>query len=159
MHSRNISIQNRGFTLVEIAIVMGILSIIFAIGLFMSIDAFHAQIFRSGRESLVSALTASRARALTNFYQTPHGICYSTPNFILFRGTVYDPAAPTNEQILGNPSVTISSAGDFFKCGSHSEMVFARLAATTSSNGMITVTEPGHQPSTVSVNAEGTIIW
>lgn len=148
-----------GFTLIEVVVTISLMSILLALGLILSMDVYRGTTFRSTRQVLVSAITTARGRALTNLYQTTHGVCYLAPNFIIFRGTSYSATSPYNETIGGNPAVTLTSEGGFFTCGSGSGIVFSQLSATTSNTGVITVIESGHTNETVSVNSLGTILW
>lgn len=149
----------KGFTLMEVIVTISLISILLSLGLILSMDVFRGTVFRSTRQVLVSSLTTARGRAVSNLYQSTHGVCYLAPNFVIFRGTSYSATSPYNETIEGNPAVTLSSAGNFFTCGSGAGIVFSQLAATTSNTGMITVTESGHADETVSVNGLGTILW
>ena len=148
----------KGFTLIEVVVTISLMSVLLALGLILSMDVYRGTAFRSTRQVLLSALTTARGRALSNMYQSAHGVCYAPPNFIIFRGTSYSATSPYNETIEGNPAVILISAGNFFTCTS-AGVVFSQLAATTSSTGAITVRESGHTDETVSINSLGTIIW
>ncbi len=149
----------RGFTLIEIVIVIALAGILMGLGLMLSMDVYRGTLFRSSRDVLVNTLTVARSRAMANMYQSAHGVCYDAPNFVVFRGTSYDASSPTNETLEANPSVTLSSTGDFFTCGTGTGIVFSQLAGTTSNTGVITVHGEGHSDETVSVNSLGTIVW
>ena len=157
----------KGFTLIEVIVTIALMSILLALGLILSMDVYRGTVYRSTRQVLVSSLTTARGRALSNMYQSTHGVCYLAPNFIVFRGTSYSASSPYNETIEGNPGVTLKSQNDFFKCtcspGDGSECskgtVFSQLAGTTSSNGAITVSGDGHIDETILVNSLGTIVW
>lgn len=136
-----------------------LLSILFSLGVILSMDVYRGTLYRSTRQVLISSLTTARGRALSNMYQSAHGVCYLAPNFIIFRGTTYSANSSSNETVPGNPAVTLTSTGNFFTCGSGAGVVFSQLSATTSNNGTITVAESGHASETVSVNSLGTIIW
>jgi prepilin-type N-terminal cleavage/methylation domain-containing protein len=161
MQSRSTSLRDklRGFTLVEVMITIALMSVLLGLGLILSMDVYRGTLYRSTRQVLISSLTTARGRALSNMYQSTHGVCYAPPDFIIFRGTTYSATSPYNETVPGNPAVTLSSTGAFITCGSGTGIVFSQLAASTSNTGTITVSESGHADETVSVNSLGTIIW
>lgn len=158
MESPSIFPRARGFTLIELLVVVSLMAALLGLGLLMSMDVFRGTTFRSTRQVLVSALTTARARALANDHQSAHGVCYRAPDFILFRGTTYSATNASNERIIGNPKVLLTSPTDSFTCGTGAGIVFAGVSAQTA-GGTITVTEEGHTAATITVNAEGTIIW
>jgi prepilin-type N-terminal cleavage/methylation domain-containing protein len=102
------ALKVRGFTLLEVVIVMAIMVIILGFGLFTTLDAYSGFIFRSERNNLVSILTRARSQALNNVNESPHGVCYISPNYILFRGPTCTPGLSTNEVIGGSSAVTVS---------------------------------------------------
>lgn len=159
LHSISHHDSTQGFTLMEVIITITLMSMLLGLGLVLSMDVYRGTLYRSTRQVLVSSLTTARGRSLSNFFQSPHGVCYLAPDFIIFRGTTYSASSPFNETVPGNPTVTLSSTGSFFTCGSGVGIVFSQLAATTSNTGIITVSESGHADETVSANSLGTIIW
>lgn len=147
-----------GFSLIEVVIVIALSGLVLALGLLLSMDVYRGTVFRSTRSVLISSLTTARARALSNQYQSSHGVCYRAPDFIIFRGGSFA-TSQDKEKISGNPAVTLSSASSFFTCGTGTGIVFTQVSATTTNTGTITVTEAGHADEIVSVNALGTILW
>jgi prepilin-type N-terminal cleavage/methylation domain-containing protein len=143
--------NNRGFTLIEILIVMAILITLIGLGVFMSMDSYRAYLSRSERDTVVSLLQRTRSRAMANVYQTPWGMCYIVPNYIVFRGTTCTAGAATNETTPGNSSAVLTGLT------SVSPVVFSQIAGTTTA-ATITVTENA-RVSTIGINYEGTIIW
>lgn len=152
MTSPNISsLNNKGFTLIEIIVVIAILTGLMGLGLFMSMDSYRAYLSRSERDTVVSLLERARSHAMANIYQTPWGVCYISPNYIIFRGTTCTAGAATNEATPANPGVAISGLD------STSPIVFSQLSGSTA-GGVVIVTEQG-RVSTITINYEGTIIW
>ena len=149
-----------GFSLIEVVIVIALSGLVLALGLILSMDVYRGTTFRSTRSVLISALTTARGRAMSNQYQSPHGVCYSAPDFIIFRGATYA-SALDRERIAGNPAVTLTSSSNFINCVGVGAigLVFSQVSGTTTNNGIITVTGSGHKDETVSVNTEGTILW
>lgn len=145
----------RGFTLIEIIVVVAILGIIAALGLLMSFESFRGASFRSERDTMVSALQKARSDAMANIKQSPWGVHYdaSAHTYTIFRGTSYASGASDNAVIDGNPGATVSPSP-------LPDVVFTQLSGTTSGAFSATIAENGHTTNPpVSVNYEGTIDW
>ena len=67
--------SDKGFTFIEILVVIAILGTLFAIGLLMSMEAYRGYSRRSDRDILVSALERARSSALANTNQQEWGVC------------------------------------------------------------------------------------
>ena len=146
-----------GFSLIEILIGLGILTIIFSIGLLMSMDSFRGYSRRSERDTIVAMLQRTRSRAMANVGQSPWGACFNGTNYILFRGSSYA-SSVTTEVIEGNPavSVTDTSSTPRFLCADGG-VVFAQLTGNT--NPVTITLVQGAITSTVSTNSAGRIDW
>ncbi len=154
--------MRRGFTLLEILITLAIFSVIIGLGLFMSLDVYRGFNSRSERDVVVALLQKARSRSLANINETAWGLCYTAPNYVIFRGS-YTAGATTNEPVPASPAVTLSG---FPTCGSGTEIVFAQLTGDLSpqlvpatSEKTITVSQQGRPDQTVSINNEGRINW
>ncbi len=140
--------MERGFTLIEIMVVIVLFTILVGLGLFMSLQTIHGTLFRSERDIVVTLLQKARSRAIANTNQNPWGVCYSAPDYVVFAGTTcpvgggeHIPASVNNPATFSDPN----------------GIVFTQLSAT-STGGMVTVVQNGG-PSTITVNNEGTILW
>jgi Tfp pilus assembly protein FimT len=153
MTSLSISSQNKGFTLIEIVVSIGILMMLFGLGLFMTMDAFRGYTFRSERDTIVSLLEKARSRSMANIAQTSWGVCYIAPDYVIFRGTTCTAGVATNENLSANAAV--AAASNF--SSTFPVIVFGQLSGTTTAAN-ITVVEDA-RTSTISLNHEGTIIW
>lgn len=147
----HISAPPRGFTLIEIVVVMAIFTVLIGLGLFMSIDSYRGFAFRSEQDTIVSVLEKARSRAVNNYYQSPWGVCYLAPNYLIFKGSTC--TAVNSDAIPANAGV--AAASNF--ATTFPTVVFSQLAGT-STGGTITVTQNA-RTSTVQINYEGTIIW
>src|SRR3989344_8804448 len=95
----------RGFTLIEVLVVLAIIGVIMSFGLIMSLDSYRGYLLRSERDVLVSTLERARSRALNNYYQSAWGVCYTTPNYIIFKGTT----CTTGDTIPANAAIAEAS--------------------------------------------------
>lgn len=90
--------ESKGFTLIEIIIVMSIIVILGGLGLFYGFDNLWRQSFRSNRDSLISALERARAESISNICLgenctegKSHGVYIDQDNkrYIIFQGDHY----------------------------------------------------------------------
>lgn len=140
--------KRRAFTLIEIVVVLAIFSVLILSGLFMSMDTLRGTLHRSERDVVVSLLQKARSRALANMNQSPWGVCYIEPAYVIFRGTACTAGLATNEPVPASPA----NLGTF-----SSPIVFSQLSATTTA-GTVTLIQDG-RTSVITVNREGTIEW
>lgn len=150
-----------GLSLIEIMVVIGIFVLIMSLGLVTTFSSFKGTIFRSERSTLVSVLDRTRSRAMNNYYESSHGVCYdnsspNSPNYIIFRGNTFVSGSPTNETLSSSPAVAITSSPNTFLCSSGG-IVFSQLTGNSPAVS-ITLTEDG-KTSVVSTNIVGRIDW
>jgi len=135
----------RGFTLMEIIVVVALFSILTTLGLFMSMETLRGTLSRSEGSVIVSLLQKARSRAMNNIEQSPWGLCYQNGAYTLFKGLTC--AAGEETPANANASTTGLITG----------VVFSQLAGTTTPTTVV-LTQNG-RTGTTSINYEGTIIW
>jgi prepilin-type N-terminal cleavage/methylation domain-containing protein len=148
----NIYKQNnkKGFTLIEIVIVLTIFCLITSFGLVIDLNTFKTNTFSNEESKVVSILAKARSRAMTNYYNSAHGVCYLAPNYIIFRDGVCD-GSGTDETILANVNIASSPATIF------PTFIFSRLTGNTT-GATIHITD-GIKNTDIIINDEGTINW
>ena len=147
--------MNRGFTLVEILVVIGVIGVIIAMGALMDLYAYKTDTLLSEESKIVAILQKARSRSMSNFFESAHGVCYIAPDYVIFReeeGHCVD-GESTNELISANDR--IAEASDFDT--DFPTIVFIQLAGTTG-NDSIHVTD-GINTKDIDINNEGTINW
>jgi len=146
------SLSLTGFTLTEILVVIGMVSIFAAFGMFVSMDFYRSFSFRAEQNIAVSVLMKARSSALANIEETTHGVHFKPDRYILFQGTYVD-GNPLNEEILSAPTVTNSGI---------TEVVFEQLTGSASFDppgaNILTITS-GVKNFTITLNGEGRIEW
>ena len=139
--------SGRGFTIFEILIGMGILAVIFAIGLPISWNFYTNYQFDSEVGVFVSVLEQARNSAMVNRNESPHGV-YAAPNqFVIFQGPSYAGRDIFQDRIFtrdGNININ-----------GPAELVFASLSGQTASTTY--VFSRGQRSANVYINSEGTI--
>lgn len=145
----------RGFSLVEVLVVMALFAIVGGVGLLVSMESYRASSYHSDRALLVTLLQRARVQSLANLCSSsgctdgaPHGVHVQSDAYILFEGSSYN-SADTNNAVFGaDTNTTHSFTGD---------VIFSQLSATTSAT---TITlSGGGRTSDITVSSEGGISW
>jgi Tfp pilus assembly protein PilE len=162
MASPSTSRHDKGFTLIETLLVMGIFIVLMGVGGVIAFNSYKGYLFRSERSTAVSVLERARSRSIANFHEASYGVTYdtSTHSYILYKGA-YVAGASENEIISGNPNSTISGL-NLIKFNQLSGKP-ATLATTNDSDcneiaKKITVTEQD-KTSYICINNAGRINW
>lgn len=146
----------RGFTLIEIIVVIAIFSILITLGLFMSIDTFRGAFHRSEVDVIVSVLQKARSRAMNNIEQSTWGVCYLAPQYLILKNSSTCDSASAADTFAANPSV--AEASKFNNTPSTFPIVvFSQLSGATAEKSFDVVQDA--RTSTISINHEGTITW
>src|SRR3990167_6689427 len=111
MASHNIS-NAKGFTIIELLIVLAIATLVSGIGLIYGYDTFSRSSVRSEEDTLGRLLQTTRIRAMSNVNEQPHGLHIGDTTYTLFRGTSYDETNLTNENFPRAGGVEISGPND-----------------------------------------------
>ncbi len=148
---------NGGFTLIEILVVIGMLSIVGGLSLVMTLDTYRAYFFKNDRDILVSALHKARSQSINNMCLgactggKPHGVHIESGNYTIFQGITYSASDPINEKLGGgNAATTVSGLTD---------VVFTPLTGAVATPGSMVVTDTSGRTTTITVNVEGRIDW
>ena len=145
----------RGFSMLEVLVVLGMFAIVAGFGLFVSMETFRGSNFHSDRDLLVALLQRARAQAVNNMCTgsactdgVPHGVHIETDKYVLFQGSAYSSSDPLNSTFSANPSVTRPASQD---------VIFAQLTGNTSATSI--ALSGGGRSSTISISAQGQITW
>lgn len=151
-----------GFTLLEILVVFGMLAILAAFTMYMSMDSYRGYSFRTERDSLVSVLQNARGQAMNNICQgvscdggMSHGVHIENGKYIIFQGTTYNSSDSNNQTIYAGTN-SINVIGN--------DVVFEQLSgdckSVECSSGTLQITLSGQgKSSTITVNNQGLITW
>ncbi len=160
----NVRKSDKGFTLIELMIVLSIISLVVGIGLFFDFDSFRGHSFNSDRDTLISALQHARAKAVNNICRgdgsecsggKPHGVYIDDLNdkYVIFQGSNYSSSSPFNVILDASPTMT-------YEVGSLAKIVFEQLSGNVTSVGDIKLKDDASgRTSVITINSEGQIIW
>ncbi len=172
MASARTCIPNRGFTLIEIVVVIGLTLMLIGLAAGIDLGGFFGDSFRAERAELVTVLQTARADALNNVDQLPRGVAIfpadHPQSYVLFAGNDYGTSDP------GRRKAFDSSYHVSFSANSPSVIVFCQLSGDATRgiaagtgcdddanafNGSITMTDPRGRTLSININHEGAISW
>ena len=154
---------NEGFTLLEILVAIGILSFIFALGLFISMDFAKSYNFQSQNDMVSSVLQKARGQSVNNINQVRHGVHFqgSPLQFIIFECPSGTPQCTSYTASASDFSITPSYDISITAPSLPFDIIFDQLNGDCLSCGSavnITVND-GTRSYTIEVNSEGKISW
>lgn len=146
-----------GFTLIEILITLGLITIIGTLVSFVSINTFRGNAFRSEVSVIGTALQTARANSFNNINQKKHGVAFNQPGvtgYVIFEGNDY-----VTRDSMKDINLESSYEVDF-DITSPTEITFDQLSGNANYSGEIKIIDPTRGMSVViSINHEGKISW
>ncbi len=142
--------MQKGFTLVEVIVVMAIVSTLFAISI-VSLNTFQQNTFQNTSEDVfISDLKLQQLKSMTGDNNStssfePFGIHFEANSYTLFRGDTYSASDPENFTVVLNPNLTFSEV-EF----SNSQIIFE------ANSGEIAHFTPGNNTITINNSVTGT---
>jgi prepilin-type N-terminal cleavage/methylation domain-containing protein len=153
----------RGFTLIEVIVVLALVTIIGGYSLTFGIDSLQRTTFHSDRDILIAALQRARAQAVGNICLgstcvdgKSHGVHIiddaqgNVVSYTIFQGLNYGAEPALNDVIKSNPNTKHTGASD---------ILFEQLSGDANPSGDITLTDVNDRSSTITVGSEGEIRW
>lgn len=125
----------KGFSLLELIIVVGIMAILGAITIFSLISMNNAELVSRDVFQVRSLLDRARSQTLSAKDDSQYGVHFTQTSVTLFKGSAYSPSDPENYVFNLDDRVLISS---FVFSGQGNDVVFYRLTGETSVSGTVT---------------------
>jgi prepilin-type N-terminal cleavage/methylation domain-containing protein len=140
----------RGFTLVEMLIVLAIALLLFAVIGSIASNTYPKHSLRAQTDVVIQTLREAQAFTLARKYDSVWGVHLTSSGLTLFAGASYAARNATYDQTHSFPSgITVSGLTD---------VVFDALRGTTSQTGTITLTSNATSESNaITINANGVI--
>jgi len=148
--------SQKGFSLIEIIVVIAILGMIASLGLFISMDFYKTYSFRQERTTIVSVLQKTRNLSLSNINESTHGVYFDGNNYTIFQGTGYGVPNHDFDQVFeashnismeafdaSNNPVSFPLSVVFSQLSGNSSYVRLKITDSTGRNGNITISESG----------------
>ncbi len=165
--------NKKGFTLLEVIVVIAILTVIGSFGLFMSMDNMWGDLFRNDRDMVVSALQRARSLAVNNMCFGPvasdpslclqpdyccegkkHGVHFDPTKreVVIFQGEDYEEGNSNNE------TLTFASHTVYIFGTVPQNVIFDRISGNVVDAPVnITLKDDNGHSSAIKVSAEGQI--
>lgn len=143
----------KGFTLLELLLVIGLLTVLLGSTLFMSVDTYKKYLLYTEQRIVVAILEKARSRAINDVHTSSHGVCFYDEQYLLFEGTSCAVDETVSEHIMANKIVAQKSSF----ASTFPSIVFSQVAATATPV-TIEMTD-GTSVVYITVNYEGAIAW
>lgn len=152
--------MNKGLTLIEILVVIGIIILIFGAGSFINFSSYNHTLINTEQSTLVSVLSKARSEAMNNVNHIQHGVHIDTDTYTLFEGTVYTAGVPANQDISKNSKTVVSNLGVTTFTTPY-DIYFNQLSGDPSATGIITLTDISNSTNTktITIKTGGLIDW
>ncbi len=141
--------KDKGFTLIEVLVVMGIVAVLFAVGDLIDFGSLGRRTLGSEEVTLVSILQRARSESMNNINALPHGVHVEEKNFVIFEDS-YDEKDSSNQKIPRNTNIDISPL-DY-------EVTFAQLSGNPDNTDDISISDKV-QTKTIKISEMGLIDW
>lgn len=156
-HNHRQNLISRGFTLIEVIVVIALLLIIINSTLFFTNTQLNRESLISERRQLVSVLLKARANAVNNIDQVPHGVALAPEGlegYVLFSGENYSHREVSKDVVVQTSRLVV------FGSLTPYEIIFEQLSGDSTYSGDIVLYDQTRNGSTsISINYEGKIGW
>lgn len=134
--TKNTFCKSRGFTLIELIIVLGIIAVISGIISSTFIESRRVQAVDRDAETVVEVIRSARSKTLSSQNASVYGVHIDSTSVTLFAGLTYVAGAMGNivTQLTASEIIATTSL-----TGGGSDIVFKRLTGETNQNGTITI--------------------
>ena len=161
---KKVSNSRKGFTLVEVLVILAILLVIIGLGLFLSFDFYKNYAFYSEGTTIVSILQKARSQSINNIDETRHGVHFATSplKYIIFECKSAIPQCSSYTDADTAKDISMDSSYDVLLSGGV-DIVFTQLegscvGCTTSPDTTITISHDSKSYN-IKINGEGKIDW
>lgn len=140
----------RGLTLTEVLIVVGILTIIFGFTIAVGLNFYSSESIIAERDDLVGLLRTARGQAMNDVDESNHGVYVGASQYVLFEGNSYASRKQDFDSVFPRAKgLTIAGL---------SEVVFNSPQGDSGASGTITMSNDLGNAK-INVNNEGRIDW
>ena len=153
MIQKNIHAKNRGFTLIEMLIVVFLVITLSTLVFYNLSSRRTSQALNNGEDEIVALVNEARGSTISGENGSQYGVHFETHKAVLFAGTTYTVGSSTNKEYDLDGAVTINSTS---LSGGSSDMVFKKLTGDTDQYGTIQIiSTPGNATKTITVSKNG----
>lgn len=142
----------KGFTLIEILLVLAIMVILASIILPSFGKMRENQVLKSTTSEVISVIDKARSQSLSSVGSSEYGVHFQTDKIVLFKGITYSSSDAENEDIILTIPATISTIS---LTGGAVDVYFDRLSGAPSKSGTIVISVSSLSK-TITISATGT---
>lgn len=146
--------NTKGFTLVEILIVISVLTFISLITLGFFVDYKRSQGVTQDVELATSVLYKARNDAISSNGSADYGVRLASSSVILFKGSTYVSTQATNQVFLFTSGSVISNVS---LVSGGVDIIFNKLTGETAQSGVFMLTTPDGGVKTITIYPTGLI--
>ncbi len=126
--------NQKGLTLIEIIIAIGILALVSTIGVGVFSSFKKSSDLSSTADSALTMLIQARAKTLSAENEARHGVHFEGEKIVFYSGDVYGAGAPDNQEIPVPSTVELSS---ITLSGGGNDVLFNKLNGETDNDGTV----------------------
>ncbi|PIS05349.1 MAG: hypothetical protein COT81_01705 [Candidatus Buchananbacteria bacterium CG10_big_fil_rev_8_21_14_0_10_42_9] len=140
-----------GFTLVELLIVLGILSVVAVLAVPFYQSTVVNSDFDIAADNIKKTLRRAETNAATGFQDDSWGVFFMGNSFTLYKGESFAARDTDFDEAVGVNAIFVLS-NDF-----NDEINFEKYTGTPSANGTVTITSPNNETLLITVDAIGRV--
>lgn len=128
---------NRGYTLIEIVVVMAITVVILSVVINSFFNLAKNQALNNDYLSVTSLIDQAKSLSINSKSASQYGMYFSSSTVVLFKGPNYISTSPANQSYILNSRVNISVIN--LSGSSTDQVVFDRLTGYASASGTVAI--------------------
>jgi prepilin-type N-terminal cleavage/methylation domain-containing protein len=148
------SLFKKGFTLVEMLVVLAIIAILLLIATPQFNKFRQAEVLNAASRDVLSSLEKARSNTLSSVNSSEYGVHFQSDQVIIFKGLTYSVGAVTNESISISEPASITNVTLGGVSGSTGNVYFNRLYGAPSTTGTVTISTSSLSK-TITISATG----
>lgn len=144
---------SRGFTLVEILIVISVVGIMASVVLYNFSAKRNTQVLSNTEDEVVALVSEARSRTVSAEENMQYGVHFQSNRVVLFQGATFVDGAGENREISIDPVITITSIA---LAGSSTDVVFKKMTGETDTYGSLVIKNTSSfQQKTITISRAG----
>jgi prepilin-type N-terminal cleavage/methylation domain-containing protein len=148
---------DRGFTLLEVLIVVGLFAVIAGLVLSMGVHTHSGYSVRDDEDLAIAVLEKARSQSMNGIclgsgctIAIAHGVHSNPHQLVLFQGFSYNPSDNTNEYINAQSSATTFAGTD---------IIFDPLSGSVEATSTLTIADTASSTIVITVGTSGQLYW
>ena len=132
-------LQNKGFSLIEILIVIMVLTLISLVVIPGLINFQREQSLKNTTENIIALLNKAKSDSFSSLNSNNYGVHFTSTSATYFIGNTFDINDPNNQEIDFEKGVVTLTSGGINLNGGGNDVIFPRLTGDTVGYGTIVI--------------------